>query len=108
MQNRSGNATRHWHGAAATTLTGSLLRFVTGDPATAALGGTRSFADTRAEGEVAPREDVGADIFADCKFSSRAPRHHRPTVAFDVGGEDRSELPFGCVGFQGSAPPERV
>jgi hypothetical protein len=39
MQNRGGNATWHWHGAAATTLTGSLRRFVTGDPATAALGG---------------------------------------------------------------------
>ena len=29
---------RHWHGAAATTLIGSLRRFVTGDPAAAALG----------------------------------------------------------------------
>jgi len=54
MQNRSGNATRHWHGAAATTLTGSLRRFVTGDPATAALGGERSLADARANREVAP------------------------------------------------------
>src|SRR5712671_1943570 len=47
MQNRGGNATRHWHGAAATTLTGSLRRFVTGDPATAALGGTRTSGLTR-------------------------------------------------------------
>ena len=40
-QCRTAAATRHWHGAAATTLTGSLRRFVTGDPATAALGGKR-------------------------------------------------------------------
>ena len=33
-----GDATRHWYGAAATTLIGLLRRFVTGDPATAALG----------------------------------------------------------------------
>jgi len=32
MQNRGGNATRHRHGAAGTTPTGSLRRFVTGDP----------------------------------------------------------------------------
>jgi hypothetical protein len=43
MQNRSGNATRHWHGAAATTLTGSLRRFGTGDPAAAALGRSLPF-----------------------------------------------------------------
>jgi hypothetical protein len=50
MQNRGGNATRHWHGAAATTLTGSLRRFVTGDLATAALGGERTFAGTPGNG----------------------------------------------------------
>jgi len=30
---------------------------------------------------------------------------HQAAVALDIGGEDRGELPFDRVGFQGSAPP---
>jgi hypothetical protein len=30
---------------------------------------------------------------------------HQAAVALDIGGEDRSELPFDRAGFQGSAPP---
>ena len=66
MQKRGGNATRHWHGAAAATLTGSLRRFVTGDPATPALGGERSFADARDIGEVAPEADLDLPMTVPC------------------------------------------
>jgi hypothetical protein len=40
LRKPGGNATRHWH-ETATTLIGPLRRFVTSDPATAALGGRR-------------------------------------------------------------------
>ena len=71
-QCRTAAATRHWHGAAATTLTGSLRRFVTGDPATAALGGNRS--SIRAHRMVLPR----AGFCLDCR---RGRRNGPPHVA---------------------------
>ena len=91
MQNRGGNATRHWHSAAATTLTGSLRRFVTGDPATAALGGERTFAGLSRNEEDAPKPAVPLiqtrmRVSPDCFPSSRPGRDRERGAAMIYAG----------------------
>jgi hypothetical protein len=63
----------------------------------------------RAENPATVRGDQAINDDSVC--SQRAERPdlippHQPTVALDIGCEDRGELPFDGLGFHVSAPPQ--
>jgi hypothetical protein len=84
MQNRGGNATRHWHGAAATTLAGSLRRFVTGDPATAAFGWKFAVRPSIRERQLKrPTPDIGTGRLAPSAYGLGWPKAVGPLYPYD-------------------------
>jgi len=84
MQNRGGNATRHWHSPAATTLTGSLRRFVTGDPATAAFGWKFAVRPSIRERQLKrPTPDVGTGRLAPSAYGLGWPKTVGPLYPCD-------------------------